>query len=115
MTKSKFDQIIENRANQRVQEKITQCKKSIFTALNQILDQYWDNSQNRTWPDQHRQILSILASENTKHDWPQTLWQNEKEKVSQELLATMDEMQKALLAPSFAIDDCQSKPEEDQQ
>jgi len=114
MTKSKFDQIVENRANERVQNKIAKCRKAIFTALNDVLTVNFGSSESRTWPYDHQKILSILASPDTSQGWPQKIWEHETQLVTKELLATMDEMQAALIASKPSLYDFQPEPPKEQ-
>jgi hypothetical protein len=45
-----------------------------------------------------RNLLSIKQEPGKPAGYPQALWDDEEEKIQEELLATMDEMAKALLA-----------------
>jgi hypothetical protein len=44
-----------------------------------------------------RAVFKILSSDNVKKGWPKYLWEEEEERVTQELLSLMDGMQNAIL------------------
>uniref|UniRef100_A0A6M3IS40 Uncharacterized protein n=1 Tax=viral metagenome TaxID=1070528 RepID=A0A6M3IS40_9ZZZZ len=88
----KFDEIVKARANKRVQDKVVQFKRDITAALGKLTggnyigyatfgQKYWEHLAKNGWAT----------------GWPPELWENEEKKVENELLAIMDEMQKALL------------------
>ena len=99
----KFDKIVAARANERVQQKIFAFKKAIKTACGDLVGYPFNSYDlNESLPDSYRGVLSAMLSNNIKIGWPSTLWDLEKKKVASELLAIMDEMQKAMLAADRA-------------
>ena len=103
MKKTKFDEIVAARANERVQQKILAFKIAIKTACGALVNSPFHVSHaNEILPDSYRGVLNVMLSNNIKIGWPSTLWDVEKEKVASELLAIMDEMQKAMLAADRA-------------
>jgi len=103
MKKIKFDEIVAARANERVQQKISTFKLAIKKALAELVDESFHSyNLNESLPGSYRGFLNAMLSNNIKIGWPSTLWDVEKEKVASELLAIMDEMQKAMLAADRA-------------
>ena len=127
MNASKFDQIVSNRANERVQEKIETFRKRIGEAVIGLgiktpMSYYHGFLPHNIYGDLAL-ILANVASGlyfqpgGPSHDnplkpteWPAALWERETDAVRTQLLATMDEMQKALVAPTPKENDAQMKP-----
>jgi len=104
MKEKTFDEIVKARANERVQAKLKAFKEVVKTACGQLLgDTYWRGYEQRiTLIPNFREVLTLLASEDHTKDWPTSLWEKEEDAVREELLKTMDEMQRAFLAASKA-------------
>ena len=93
MKSDKFNKIVEARADERVQIRIREFRRNVDKLFNKLFDrQYYDDKEAKT-------VHAILASGQTNKGWRETtLWSEEEVAVSSELLATMDEFQKASLA-----------------
>ena len=105
MNPSKFDDVVERRTNERAQAAINKFRLDVYRAAREFLligngpSYDGENSRNKQWRKEFRDLLGILASDNTQRGWPSILWQREREAVTKELLSIMDEMQRALVAP----------------
>ncbi len=115
MTGEKFTEIVTKRAHERVNEKLRIFKGAICRAFNDLTGtSYVCRKANfKSESDRHANylILTLLhekADLEPKGLWPKYLWTKEEELVKEELLALMDEMQKALISPGPAKDDCVS-------
>jgi len=97
MTNEKFLELVSKRAHQNVQRKIDKFKSTIVEAFEELTgDRYVaKNSDNAV-------ILHNMLEDESfyfQKGWPKALWEHEENKVTKELLSTMDAMQKALIAP----------------
>ena len=93
MKSAKFDAIVEARANERVQAAIRTFRASLTSAFIALgLDErgYGQNIGPRT-----KAVLLLLA-EGKRADWPNYLWERERMKVAEELLALLSPMEQAL-------------------
>jgi len=112
-----FDKIVEASANERVQRKISAFKDAVDRAYRTLMvcppySSIFDASAD-VYPEA-KKVIGILVSGDTRRGWPSRLWEREREAVSKELLATMDEMQKALLAAEKA-EPGENRPEESEE
>jgi len=102
MTATKFDEIVKNRADERAAVRIHRFKSTVMAACKELVGAnrglVGTTPYEKEWYPDFKKILSILASDNTKKGWPSTIWKEETEAVTKELLSIMDEMQKALMA-----------------
>lgn len=107
MNADRFNQIIENRAQERVKKRVADFEKKIGDAFRELHASVAPNHYSR-WSggDRGRNVGAIfrflIGGENAEGDpfgYPKALWDEERAQVEKELLATMDEMQKALIAP----------------
>ena len=113
MNAQKFDEIVEARANERVQAKIKKFKADCCKAFGELIgDGYTSHSYHNPFREEARVAFGVLASDNHAQGWPSSLWEKERQTVSEELLRIMDEMQKALLAASKS-EDGENKPVEE--
>ena len=129
MTATKFDEIVEARANERVQARIkqlrTDLRKAFATATTgneRMFDGYYNNrtiapnqqvAGSKLTAGNARDLLQVVYGESTtdnKGEWPAWLWKQERLDVSRELLATLDSMQQALLAASKPADPEDARP-----
>lgn len=110
MTANKFDEIVNKRANQRVNQKIEDFKLAVGKAIKELFK--YDNTSIYYALDKPEviTIFKNLSEQKLQTGWPSVLWEKEREAVSKELLSIMDEMQKALLAPEPSESD--NKPME---
>lgn len=94
MNASRFDQIVKNRAKQRFDTRIAACRTSMEAAVMALTGR---GRPYRDWweGEEARAIIAALTS----NKWPSFILKREADLVEAELLATMDEMQKALIAP----------------
>lgn len=101
MNKSRFDEIIKNRADERVQKAIKDFHKELAFSLNKLLDGV--NYINIGYGVSSDGIAGVLRKYCPAlvggKGYNIKLWSRMEESVEKELLATMDEFQKALLAP----------------
>ena len=106
MTPNRFNEIVKNRAQQRVKAKIAKFEATLAAACKELHPCLTPNYYNK-WSGgtagKHmaavmRNLLSIKQEPGKPAGYPQALWDDEEEKIQEELLATMDEMAKALLA-----------------
>ena len=104
MKEKTFDEIVKARANERTQAKIKAFKETVKTACGQVLDHtYWRQyGQETNLLSEFRAVLTLLASDDHTTGWPSSLWEKEEDHVREELLKTMDEIQRAFLAASKA-------------
>lgn len=113
MKSKTFDQIVENRANERARERIRQFKVAVSSACKSLVGEnrgyVGTTPMEKDWYPDFKKVLSILASNDNSKGWPSKIWEEEREKVTTELLHIMDEMQRALLSTPPADDD--PKPE----
>lgn len=123
MNQSRFDQVIKNRAQQRVDQRIEKFRLSVAEAFKELFrgtksgpDFYyngwipWNANKDvvivagNVATGMYYQLPANGKSASCENPapkcvWPRCLWETEEASVEKELLATMDEMQKALLAP----------------
>ncbi len=105
MSPSRFNEVIQNRGHERAVKKIEAFKSAVHVALEALLPkhcQYFCAAE-------HKEILGILLSGQLNAGWPAQIWHTEYERVTKELLGTMDEMQKALVAPK-PVQDANTPP-----
>ena len=104
MKEKTFDEIVKARGDERVQAKLKAFKETVKTACGQLWgDSYWKGyDQSKMLLETFRNYLGILSSEDHTTGWPTSLWEMEEDHVREELLKTMDEMQRAFLAASKA-------------
>jgi hypothetical protein len=100
MKAKNFDEIVTARADERAQNKINVFKKEIRAAcINLLGGKYVSNYSALHEEETVRKVLLKIAS-GTPVAWPREIWEIEENLVREELLNTMDEMQKALIAAS---------------
>ncbi len=97
MDTTKFEELVEARAVERVQTMINKCKGEVRAALRPLIEMHHSAASN-SYSEEACEILAILASENHKEGWPSRLWRRERQRVRKELFETMDEMQRTLLS-----------------
>lgn len=122
MNKSRFDKIVENRTQERVEARIAKFREAIGQAFRDLHPnfgpKYYDGWLPDQMPEDVEQLMKILSdgayltqrpssdsSYGKPHHWPRILWEDEEDAVQKQLLATMDEMQKALCAPDASASD----------
>jgi hypothetical protein len=107
MNAQRFDDIVTNRAKQRVKDKVAHFERQLAKLFKELHPCLATNTYNR-WTSveaQHhvcaviRHILGSKESKGKPVGYPEILWEDEEKAVRAELLATLDEMSKALLAP----------------
>jgi len=103
MKEKTFDEIVKARANERTQAKIKAFKEAVKKACGALTGKDWYGyAQEKQLVPDFRTLLTILSSDDHTTGWPTSLWEKEEDHVREELLKTMDEMQRALLAVSKA-------------
>lgn len=110
--KAKFDDLVKNLANKRVQDRVVAFNKEIRQAiqrLSPIFPQYSVPILVKNGGDTtsaplmfNQQLISFLTGESK--ELPQEIWGLEEQAVSKELLATMDVMQQAIAAGQSKIE-----------
>lgn len=111
MNQSKFEELMKNRAHQNVQTKLRRFRDTMKKAFKDLTgeDGICSNSNCKA-REVNYSILKMALDEQDFHPsnkWPRWLWEDEEEKVTAEVLSTMDEMQKMLIAPEPKDTDCQ--------
>lgn len=107
MRAQSFEKLVTERANKQVQEKISAFRDAVKKALSALGGKdLYDNPSIR--PD--GKIALGLASDYETAGWPTILWEQEEELVKNQLLATLDVMQKALIDASAERDPNEAKP-----
>ena len=94
--------IVKARANQRAQQKIENFKSSIRGHFQQLGISLYTSDNGIQGGIDAIKIYGFLSGFDGYPGWPRVIWDNEEELVRKELLATMDEFQKALLAAEKA-------------
>lgn len=123
MNASRFDQIVKNRAQQRVEARIEKFRAKMAEAFRELgrgfEPQHRHGFHPYNIPDHVQTVLSNIQVGGYLHTekdatgnylpvrWPKLLWETEEKAIEEELLKTMDEMQKALVAPSPGNSDTQ--------
>lgn len=100
MTSEKFRKLIESRANQRVQAKISTFRDEIEKAVSKLFE---DSGRESGYPRneiKEKYVPAVMAAigQVGSGKYPAILWDKEEAAVEKELLSIMDEMQKALLS-----------------
>ena len=104
-----FDKIVQARADERVRDKILRFERAMLSALREFAGA----SDNYKASAYGNEILTVLATPCNNRLWPPRMWREEEALVEKELLATMDEMQRALLAASRPKDEDGPKPRQE--
>ena len=98
-----FDKIVEARADQRVQAKIGAFKRACVEAAQHLgVGRFSRQDDLVLCQEESRALFAVLASGEPARGWPPEIWERECEAVRKELLSTMDEFQRALLAAEKA-------------
>lgn len=124
MNASRFDSVVENRAIERVTLRVAAFRAEVIAAITKLdPSQYpqfspsYNKHDHGWWPGKlpNQELAVILGNvakgltfdekkegqtEFPRLKWPRSLFEREREAVQKELLATMDEMQRALIAPA---------------
>jgi len=106
-----FEKAVKKRAHERVQERITIFRKTVSGALCALGGDLLGSAYMTTVQLDGAKALQVLISGNNK-GWPLSLWTNEEIAVRAEILTTLDEVQRALLAASQPEDPDREMPEE---
>lgn len=111
MTPNRFNDIVKNRANERVQEKVKAFELKLAAAFRELHPCLAPNFNDKWCGGKAalhvkavlRHILGVSKDKDkaVSVGYPLPLWEDEEKAVEKELLATMDEMAKALIAPPF--------------
>ena len=104
MKAKNFDEIVKNLANERVQEKIKTFKKEISNALKNlnknipVYDKPFFYPKEKRTKEQEGIRTIVLFLIGSSSGMPQFLLEDEENTVREQLLETMNVMQKALLS-----------------
>lgn len=104
MTPDRFNTIVKNRAKERVEKKIAAFEKAVADAALALHPSLKSNYHGRWFGGSasalmapiFRRLMALKAEAGKPVGYPSQLWADEEEAVQAELLATMDEMAKAL-------------------
>jgi len=109
MTGEKFAEIVTKRAHERVEAKLRTFKHGLHNLFSQLTGDTFITKDSKGARGANYAILAQMVEKECidfGEGWPALLWVREEEKVADELLSMMDEMQKALLAPDPKDGDC---------
>ncbi len=99
MDATKFEAIVTARADERVQQRIAAFKRACWVAaLNLRVEPVRPLSIPNPFSDKDRAFFALLAEDSHQRSWPGKLWRDEEAAVREEILATLDELQRAFLA-----------------
>ena len=98
MNSEMFEKIVKARADERVDAKIQAFKSACWSAGRQLLGAAYHGYDT----PELMQCFAILASGTHGKGWPEKLWGRGGASVKEELLGTLDAMQKAFLAAETA-------------
>jgi hypothetical protein len=106
MTPNRFNEIVKNRASQRVKQKVAKFEATVAKAFEELHPCLKTNNGYKWFGGEAakhaqavmRHLLGLRGDVKKSAGYPAQLWSDEEDKVQEELLATMDEMAKALLA-----------------
>ena len=107
MKTQKFDDIVAARTEERMQDKIRTCKNEIKQALSKLTGSGlrwhgWPNVEK--WQEQSCvDVLKVLMSSSPDNGWPKFLWDNEREKVTNEILSQLDLVQQAVISAANPV------------
>ncbi len=106
MKAEKFDGIIRARTKEIADEKIEELRETVFKACRKLfnIDNYGSPWSKSEWHDDYKKVLTVLASENNRKGWPQSITEDIEKQVTQNLIETLDEFTKASLAASRAAE-----------
>lgn len=96
--KYSFDELVNARANERVQKKIDLFRDRIYKAIEGLGPRFYRYHRYEVNPLGTEALMRVAEDE--REGWPPCLWEDERKAVSAELLATMDAMQQAMVAAS---------------
>jgi hypothetical protein len=108
MSPDRFNTIVKNRAAERVKQKIAKFEEAVGRAFKELHRDLKPNFYHR-WSGGDAKLLVVpifrhlvgnKATDTHTVGYPANLWVEEEAAVEQELLATMDEMAKALSSKS---------------
>lgn len=108
MNASRFDKIVKNRAQSRIEARIQIFRKTIETAIHELTGSKINPQYiGHFWKTEFAEEIITGLRSNT---WPLEFWEREEEAVQKELLSTMDEMQKALCTPDVVVTESTPTP-----
>jgi len=121
----KFDTIVKERANQRAQARLDAFQKAVIAAArtltganggypSQMFDDGDANNSRNAIKLFNRSLLEAMLTKPGERRWPARFWREEEELVTKELLSTMDEMQRALIAAKAPRDADEAQPREEE-
>lgn len=103
MNAKKFDQIVENRSIERTRARIIKFEQTVHAAVAQLYHDGSNPYHARSFFTEDKRWPAIVEALNT-NKWPKELWDQERKLVTDELLGTLDEMARALIAPPPSAD-----------
>lgn len=107
-----LEEQIKKRAKERTQKRISVFKEEVARATAKLLERNVSIVHGKCLNEDARKVLSVMASDNHREGWPKTLWQDEEFRVTNEVMGTMDELQKVLLSRDIATEDSPVADEE---
>ncbi len=97
MTNEQLQDKISKKVQQDIESGIRVLKASIKKSLNEFLVGA-SNSWTSEFTDTDKAILTILASDHPSKGWPSICWETRKKELWDNVLSTMDTLQKILVA-----------------
>jgi hypothetical protein len=92
---------ISQRAHREVCDRVGRCKEQIAKAIGELLDtdvRCGENCFNAYDHKELKQVVGILASDDYNPGWPVRLWEQRKSAIREDILSTMDTLQKMMAA-----------------
>lgn len=108
-----LEEQIKKRAQEEVQKRVAAFKTTVYRTIEDLLGR---PSTNTSWIKAHgkredvRNLLRVLASDDNTKGWPSELWRSEEQRLRDEILSRMDELQRVLLAKNLPADEIEAEP-----
>lgn len=90
MTHEQLTEKVRDRAHWQAQQAIKDFRSTVLTALHALVG----------YDDKDRRAASEAYWAGSGAKWPKSIWKMREEKIMEELLSTMDAMQKLMAGPS---------------
>ena len=89
-----LEEKIKKKANNEAQTAISNFRSIVIRGLRELFCTQNDHDMRFT-DDQSRKVMSILANGSTE-DWPAEIWTLRENKIREDIMSTMDSLQKVL-------------------
>ena len=87
---------IKAKADKEVQNKLSIFRTAVENAA-QALCRGWGPPNCCSYESPCKELLLVLAGDYSRRKWPRELWAHEEKRIREEILSTMDTLQKVLL------------------